>query len=381
MILIRLRLRNYCSLQRAALWIRRYAGGLLPGSWKKRLYWWLFPKGHFMELLIDVVGTCNLRCPSCPQGNTGQINPTNLIDKDLLEKVIDKAARDFPIEWVFLYNWGEPFLHPKLSELIRIVKRYPKLKCGISTNLNLLRNIDDVLLAAPHEFRISLSGFTQEVYGQTHARGKIEKVKENMRLLRDAKVRTGNRSTRVVVYFHKYRHNLHEIEPMRDYALSLGFDWMENWAYYMPVEKALDLAEGRLSSTELGFVREQFALPIEAAIEAALPYKNEPCRLLKDQIVLDLRGNLLLCCGVFDFSKNSLGSFLDMTPESFRQAKKHHPTCTSCASNGLHRYLEYYSHPQLAPLYDQMATDNVKKASAAQRRLHMLPVVSEPGPH
>jgi MoaA/NifB/PqqE/SkfB family radical SAM enzyme len=325
-----------------------------------------FDRRRNMELVIDVVGSCNLRCPSCPVGNIGAVNPTGLIDKDLFTRLIAKAAREYHIYRVSLYNWSEPLLHPELPDFVRIVKSHD-LYCALSSNLNILRNADELFRANPDEFRISLSGFTQPVYEQTHAKGNIERVKENMRLLQEAGRRTGNVHTRVVVYYHKYRHNLHEAEKMRAYVTSLGFGWMENFAFYMPIEKAMSAAEGRLDPEERAFVDRMFALPVVNAIEAAKEFAHEPCRLWNEQIVLDLRGNATLCCALYDFGGNTIGSFLDMSPEQLMRAKENHPTCASCTRNGLHRYYEYFAHPKLRPQYEAMIAENLKRPLPPRR--------------
>ncbi len=253
--------------------------------------------------------------------------------------------------------------------------------CALSSNLNILRNADEIFRANPDEFRISLSGFTQPVYEQTHAKGNIERVKENMRLLQEARRRTGNLHTKIVVYYHKYRHNLHEAELMQAYATSLGFRWMENFAFYMPLEKALAAAEGRLEREERAFVETMYALPVVPAIEAAREYAHEPCRLWSEQIVLDLQGNAILCCALYDFAGNTLGSFLDMTPEQLMQAKHNHPTCDRCTRNGLHRYYEYFASPPLRSRYEALIAENLQRPACclreeAQSHRHRWPALT-----
>jgi MoaA/NifB/PqqE/SkfB family radical SAM enzyme len=360
------------ALQRLAWAANCRIGTWFPYAMRKRVYRWLYPPGSRKPLImyIDVVGSCNLRCPSCPVGNMGSVNPSGLMDKALFAKIIAKAAREYHIGAVYLFNWTEPLLHPELPELIRLVKN-EGLFCGISSNLNVMKNIDEVLRAAPDDFRISLSGFTQEVYGQTHAHGQIERVKQNMRLLSEAKKRVRNKHTRIHVYFHKYKHNVHEIEPMQQYAGQLGFDWHADWAYYMPLERTLELAEGRLAEDQQQFVAKQFALPIVEAIHAAGPFKDEPCDLLDDQITVDVHGNVNLCCAVYELEKNRLGRFLDLSPDDLRQRKRSHATCARCTEHGLHRYFTYYDHPQLRPLYDELARSNVAKK---ERPAHPLPL-------
>ncbi len=338
-----------------------------------------FDRRRPMELVLDVVGSCNLRCPSCPVGNMGAVNPTGLIDKGLFTRLMAKAAREYRLYRVSLYNWSEPLLHPDLPEFVRIVKGHGVF-CALSSNLNLLRNADEIFRANPDEFRISLSGFTQPVYEQTHAKGNIERVKENMRLLQEARRRTGNLHTKIVVYYHKYRHNLHEAELMRAYATSLGFRWMENFAFYMPLEKALAAAEGRLEPEEREFVESMYALPVVPAIEAARDHAHEPCRLWNEQIVLDLQGNAILCCALYDFAGNTLGSFLDMTPEQLMQAKHNHPTCDRCTHNGLHRYYEYFASPPLRSRYEALIAENLQRpaATVSARKLSLTVVDAQP---
>src|SRR5204863_3059598 len=80
-----------------------------------------FDRRRNMELVIDVVGSCNLRCPSCPVGNIGAVNPTGLIDKALFTRLIAKAACEYHIYRVSLYNWAEQLLHPELTASVHIV--------------------------------------------------------------------------------------------------------------------------------------------------------------------------------------------------------------------------------------------------------------------
>jgi hypothetical protein len=256
-------------------------------------------------------------------------------------------------------------LHPRLAEFVRITKRHG-LECHLSSNLNILRNIDDVLAANPDYFRISLSGFTQATYGTTHVRGDIEQVKRNMRELSEAKRRARGCRTRVTVYFHKYRDNLQDLRPMREYATSLGFEWLENWAYYMPLERVLELVDGTATAEAREFVDTKFALPIVSAIREAKRLEgDQPCTLLQNQLTLDHRGNVNLCCAVYDFDRNRLGAFLDMSEADLERATNGHPTCDACASRGLHRYFTYSDSPALKHRFEELTAEQLPSADAS----------------
>src|SRR5262245_21750268 len=93
---------------------------------------------------IDVIGSCNLRCPSCPQGNLRDIRlPKGQMEPDLLRRILGKAVQECRIKGVGLFNWTEPLLHPRLPELIGIIHEQG-LRCFLSSNLNALRNLDAV---------------------------------------------------------------------------------------------------------------------------------------------------------------------------------------------------------------------------------------------
>jgi MoaA/NifB/PqqE/SkfB family radical SAM enzyme len=350
--------------EKVLFYANRRVGHLVPWGVKDRLIRVLYPpdKGKPRLLTIDIVGGCNLRCPSCPVGNMPGTNPAGLMDLDLFEKIIRKGRRQHGARIALLYNWTEPLLHPRLPEFIRLVKR-EGMVCCISSNLNISRNLEDVVAAEPDSFRISLSGFTQEAYGISHVRGDIERVKENMRLLSNLLKRQRRKKTVVSVHFHKYLHNVHEVEPMRNFVRELGFEWLENWAYLMPLEKAVQLTEGQLGPGERDFVEKRFALPIAQAIAAAEQLDgHKRCTLLEDQLVIDHRGNLNLCCTVFDLKANRLGTFLEMDEAAIAVAKTDHPTCRRCGTRNLHLYFTYYEVPELKKRFEELAEENVRNS-------------------
>ncbi len=71
---------------------------------------------------IDVASRCNLKCPSCPQGNgIDRAAKNELMKPELLDSILRKATAECKLSFVYLYDWGEPFLNPALPELITVV--------------------------------------------------------------------------------------------------------------------------------------------------------------------------------------------------------------------------------------------------------------------
>jgi len=54
---------------------------------------------------VDTLGACNLRCPSCPQGNVEARNPQGFMDPSLLDKIVKKAKSECKVVNFELFNW------------------------------------------------------------------------------------------------------------------------------------------------------------------------------------------------------------------------------------------------------------------------------------
>lgn len=292
---------------------------------------------------IDVVGTCNLECPSCPVGNSKEITlPKGLMDPELLDRIMQKATNECDVTGVGLFNWTEPLLHPKLPELIRIVQSYG-IPCSISTNLNILSKPDDLMAANPNSLYISLSGFTQETYGITHRKGDIEQVKANIRILADSKSQL-NGATNLTIIFHRYRHNRQEELLMQKFSAEVGINFKPVWAFMMPLEKVLSAAnvdiDAKLNTKDIEVIR-RLALPMDRALAVARKHRNKPCKLRSNQITLNLLGDVTLCCAVFDSEKYKIANFITTPLKEIQNRRFSNSLCSQCINVGAHVYFSY----------------------------------------
>ena len=93
-----------------AVWAaNRRFGGIVPYPVRRYVYHHLLYRGSHKALVmcVDVVGTCNLRCPSCPVGNMPKLNASGLMDVGLFRRIVERADRDFGVRAIFLHNWAE----------------------------------------------------------------------------------------------------------------------------------------------------------------------------------------------------------------------------------------------------------------------------------
>ena len=191
-----------------------YAHDHAQGKWLKRYS--PYEKNNYIYA-IDVVGTCNLRCPSCPVGNMpNEPRAKGFMTLELFQEILQKIKKESPVvnPEIWLFNWGEPLLHPQIREIIEIVHSFG-WAVMVSTNLNVKRGLEDLVISAPTSIKISISGVTDKNYSITHERGDIKLVKENLVLLKkyieqhQSHLRQ-EKKTNVYMGYHLYKDNLDE---------------------------------------------------------------------------------------------------------------------------------------------------------------------------
>ncbi len=284
---------------------------------------------------IDIVGTCNLRCPTCPVGNSDASDrPKGFMQPELFERILAKIRADAAVAQpeVWLFNWGEPLLHPRLPELIGMLRRVG-LPAHLSTNLNVERGIAELAKAQPDSIKISLSGFTPETYSRTHARGDIGLVKANMYLLRHH-LDKQRAATRVWVGHHLYKSNQAQAAAVRALCDELRFEHHPIAAFYQPIERLVDLLEGR----------SQGAPVMDDLLEHPLVYLKRikgqrsgdyDCELRFNQTVINHDGSVALCCSVYEQAQMLGVNFLDTSHAELEAHKYRHPFCKTCMGHSL----------------------------------------------
>lgn len=319
------------------------------------------------RFFLEINSACTLKCPTCTKGNMGEVNAlkyehqTGIMDMDLMERILDKIQRENPNAIVFTYGNSEPFIHPKLPECIAAIKRRG-LHPEMSTNLNYVQRVPELLEAGPDLIIISLSGFTQDVYVKGHAGGNIEKVKANMRILGEANAaRPEDKRVRILVNYHVYTDNQHEIEPMKAYAESCGIGFftslaraisMENSIQYCrandPQATPFEVQPGRPDwNAILPPVGETYARTMERInhkpTDALAMYAHHPihpvCPVGAGSIFTFIRhdGKTELCACVAD-RRITVGDYLETTPDEMIQQRAGHAICKQCIKYRLNLY-------------------------------------------
>jgi len=139
------------------------------------------PRSAPFVAVLDVTNHCNLKCPFCPTGSRRDSGRgTGFLDLSVAQRMADELGAY--LVSVKLYNWGEPLLHPRIADFIRIFRKR-RVFTVLSTNLCIAntRILEDICDAGLDYLSVSVSGASQAVYEQYHAGGDIQRVLSNLR--------------------------------------------------------------------------------------------------------------------------------------------------------------------------------------------------------
>lgn len=148
-----------------------------------------FIRPHILH--IGVTTYCNLHCLACPTGTGSLGRPKEHLDFDLFCRTIDSLRGS--LLFMLFWDWGEPFLHPKLPEMIEYAGR-SGIRAVVSTNGNVKcsdEKIEQLIRARPSTLVVCVDGVDQETYESYRYGGCLETVLQTIRRLVETRDRLG----------------------------------------------------------------------------------------------------------------------------------------------------------------------------------------------
>jgi len=138
--------------------------------------------GYPYHYVLDPINICVLHCPLCPTGRGTLKRPRGKMAFDDFQKLVDEIA---PYAYFLdLYNWGEPFLHPQIFDMIDYA-HVRNISTKVSTSLNYFNEgmARQAVESGLEELVISLDGADQETYQTYRVGGSLARVMENVKSL------------------------------------------------------------------------------------------------------------------------------------------------------------------------------------------------------
>lgn len=261
------------------------------------------PDSYPSILMVEPTNFCNLCCPLCPVGNKTLKRQKGNMPLDGFKKIIDELG-DYLLN-LTLWNYGEPFLHKDIYEMIEYAKR-KKIFIRLSTNghfFNDKEKIKRLVLSGLDDLIIALDGASQETLSQYRIGANFETIIKGIKSVVEEKKKLKKRLPFIELQFIVMRHNEHEVDKIKAISQDIGVDKLTLKTV------SLEVAGSQKESGEIG----QF-LP---AKEEYSRYKKEGGELrrkksIKNQClrlwlssVINWNGDVVPCCydteGIFTF--------------------------------------------------------------------------------
>jgi radical SAM protein with 4Fe4S-binding SPASM domain len=183
---------------------------------------WSWP----INMHIELVNYCNLKCRVCPTGIGDLVRKPQSMDPALFKRLLDEVGPYLVA--TSLWGWGEPLLHPDLSDILRIIQNR-----GIITFLSTNgQKLDDpkVLQALidypPTYLIVCIDGITDETNSQFRVNAKLEPVLEGVERLARMKAASGQKCPALHMRYIVMKHNEHELPLVPKFAQEHGFDML-----------------------------------------------------------------------------------------------------------------------------------------------------------
>lgn len=287
---------------------------------------------------VDVAGTCNLRCISCPRGNEVVQPPTGSMSAATYRKVLDKLLSEIPLLGsVQLYTWGEPLLNPELPEIVAMT-RDAKVLSAISSNLNYSKNLQQVVAARPDWFKVSCSGW-EESYELTHTGGRWDVFLPNLRRL--AQLRDSlHPEMQITVNYHLYKHNLGaDYRRMEALCKDLSLIFRPSPAYLYPADVVMEFVDGKEISEAARQTIPLLMMSLDEGIARARQRASLPC---PEERCFPINWDCSVrSCGVF-FRPFIADNFLETPIKEIIERKRKSKLCVECKKRGIHQFTGIY---------------------------------------
>jgi len=205
----------------------RFLAGMLKGN---RAH-----AGPF-HVTVDLTRRCNLSCLGCryQSSEVGFTSPGDATVQDISFELVDRMCRDLKqmgARDIILTGEGEPCLHPRLSDVVRLVKE-SGFYVTLITNGTLLNsgNVDMLVDVGLDCLKVSLWASSEEDHRLNYPgvdRGHLAKVVDGIGLLAEVKAERNSRLPRIYLHHVINRHNFRNLGRIVDFAAEAGVEQIE----------------------------------------------------------------------------------------------------------------------------------------------------------
>lgn len=287
---------------------------------------------------VDLTNACNLNCPSCPQSNWKR-HENAVMSLERFKRIVAHIKKDTPnVAYIPLFCWTEPLLKKDLAEYAEVLKKEGILGI-VSTNFSLnVPHLEDLIKQKPEYFRISFSGYTQELYEKAHRGGNIELVKQNMYKLREL-LDKYSPDTFVEVYYHEYNYSSKEdLQAWKKICNELHYTLADFNATINPIENIIRILKGE-DISDIENVLNTLNFDFRDKRYPDISDHPELCYSFKNMFCITAKGKVLACDCVYDEKLALLADDIEKTTyNELMLRKKDNKICIDCLKYGIPLY-------------------------------------------
>jgi len=181
--------------------------------------------GMPVSVSVEPTTSCNLHCPECPSGKRIFTRPTGSLSVDLFLNIIKDIQSS--IVYLTLYFQGEPYLNHNFFIFVNEARKR-NIYVATSTNGHFLDkdNAKKTIESGLNRLIISVDGANQLTYEKYRKGGNLEKVKEGIKNLVEAR-NEGTNTLYIILQFIVFKFNEEEIKEIKALAIDLGVDELQ----------------------------------------------------------------------------------------------------------------------------------------------------------
>jgi MoaA/NifB/PqqE/SkfB family radical SAM enzyme len=282
-------------------WSRYGAAGVVGVLKQQVVRRWPYHAYHPVQPLrvqVEVTSRCNLACIMCARTHHIE-GPGEHMSLDTFRHLMQNFAS---VREVHLQGWGEPFLHPRIFEMIALAdprRRFVSTNSNITViNERIARRIFESGLTA---LRLSLDGASAETFEMFRPPADFDRVMKNLQTLLDVRRELQAFDTEVTLVVVCQQGNLSEMPDFVDLVARLGIDELR----VQEVREFGDQPETRrLGEEDMTHVKEVCAAlaarhHIRLDWSAYREWAGEICQFPWRQLYIRANGKVSLCCEKF----------------------------------------------------------------------------------
>ena len=168
---------------------------------------------HLARVYIEPTNQCNLECRTCIRNVWDE--PLGVMQWEVFERILSGIRAFSPIPTIFLGGFGEPLVHPKLIEMIRLGKESGCSVELITNGILLTEHISEQLVETGLDVLwISIDGVTPESYADVRLGASLPTVLNNLDSLLRIRERGYKMKPQVGIACVAMKRNIHELPEL-----------------------------------------------------------------------------------------------------------------------------------------------------------------------